>query len=42
MARVRITNCLPIIEAVYVLRSGQTDRRVAIDLSQREIRIREP
>jgi hypothetical protein len=40
--RLRITDYLPIIEAVYILRSGQNDRRVAIDLSQREIRIREP
>jgi Domain of unknown function (DUF5615) len=40
--RLRITNYLPVIEAVYALRGGETDRRVAIDLSQREIRIREP
>ncbi len=42
MARLRIANYLPIIEAVYLLRSGQPDRRVAIDLSRREIRIHEP
>jgi hypothetical protein len=42
MTRQRVGNYLPIIEAVYALRGGQTDRRVAIDLSQREIRIREP
>jgi hypothetical protein len=42
MTRPRVSNYLPIIEAVYALRSGQTDRRVAIDLSQKEIRIREP
>jgi hypothetical protein len=42
MARLRITDYLQLIEAVCQLRSGQPDRRVAIDLSQREIRIREP
>jgi hypothetical protein len=42
MARMRITNYLPIIEALYVLRSAQPDRRVAIDLSRRVIRIPEP
>lgn len=42
MARLRIADYLPIIEAVHALRGGQADRRVAIDLSQGEIRIREP
>jgi hypothetical protein len=42
LTRLRITDYLPLVEAVYLLRSGQPDCRVAIDLSQREIRIREP
>lgn len=42
MARLRITNYLPIIEALYALRGAQSDRRVAIDLSRRVIRIPEP
>jgi hypothetical protein len=41
-ARTRISSYLPIIEAVYALRRTQPDHRVAIDLSQREIRIWEP
>lgn len=39
LARRRITNYLPVIEAVYAIRGVQPDRRVAMDLSQREIRI---
>ncbi len=42
MARLRITNYIPIIEALHALRSTQPDRRVAIDLSHRVIRIPEP
>ena len=42
MARLRLTNELPIVEALYALRSTQSDRRLAIDLSQRVIRIPEP
>ena len=42
MARLRITNYLPIIEALYALRAAQTDHRLAIDLSRRVIRIPEP
>ena len=42
MARLRITNYLPIIEALHALRSTQPDRRLAIDLSRRVIRIPEP
>ena len=41
-ARLWINTYLPVIEAVHMPRSAQPDRRVAIDLSQREIRIREP
>jgi hypothetical protein len=41
-ARLRLTKYLPVIEFLVELRQNQTDRRVAIDLSQREIRIREP
>lgn len=42
MARRRIADYLPIVEAVYELRRTQPDQRVAIDLSQRWIRIFEP
>jgi hypothetical protein len=42
MTRLRITHYLPVIEVVYELRRSQVDRRVAIDLSRKEIRIREP
>jgi hypothetical protein len=41
-ARVRLATYLPIIEVLAELRSTQPDRRVAIDLSRREIRIPEP
>ena len=37
-AHARLTTYLPVVE----LRKTQSDRRIAIDLSQREIRIREP
>jgi hypothetical protein len=42
MARLRLTNDLPIIEALCVFRGTQPDRRVAIDLSRRVILIPEP
>jgi hypothetical protein len=42
MTRLRITNYLPIVEALYAIRGDQPDRRVAIDLSRRWIRIWEP
>jgi hypothetical protein len=41
-ARLRLITYLPVIEFLSMLRSEQPDRRVAIDLSQREMRIREP
>lgn len=41
-ARLRLTTYLPVIEVIAELRLGQSDRRIAIDLSRREIRIREP
>lgn len=42
LAKLRITNYLPMVELLYEMRIGQPDCRVAIDLSRREIRIREP
>jgi hypothetical protein len=41
-ARLRLTGYLPIIEVLAELRNSQPDRRVAIDLSRRVIRIPEP
>lgn len=41
-ARVRLTTYLPVIEVLAEVRRAQRDRRVAIDLSRRVIRIPEP
>lgn len=41
-ARVRLTTYLPVIEVLAQVRGAQPDRRVAIDLSRRVIRIPEP
>lgn len=41
-ARVRLTTYLPVIEVLVEVRGAQPDRRVAIDLSRRVIRIPEP
>jgi hypothetical protein len=41
-ARLRLTTYLPVIEVLAEVRSAQPDRRVAIDLSRRVIRIPEP
>ncbi len=41
-ARLRLTTYLPVIEVLAEMRSAQPDRRVAIDLSRRVIRIPEP
>jgi hypothetical protein len=41
-ARLHLSTSLPIIEVLVELRSAQPDRRVAIDLSRRVIRIPEP
>lgn len=41
-ARLRLTTYLPVVEVLAEVRRTQSDRRVAIDLSRREIRIREP
>ena len=41
-ARLRLTTYLPIVESLAALRGAQPDRRVAIDLSRRVIRIHEP
>lgn len=41
-ARVRLTTYLPVIEVLAEVRMAQPDRRVAIDLSRRVIRIPEP
>lgn len=41
-ARLRLTTYLPVIEVLAEAPSAQQDRRVAIDLSRRVIRIPEP
>jgi hypothetical protein len=41
-AHLRLTTYLPVIEVLAEVRSAQPDRRVAIDLSRRVIRIPEP
>ena len=41
-ASLRLTTYLPVIEVLAEVRSTQPDRRVAIDLSHRVIRIPEP
>jgi hypothetical protein len=41
-ARLRLTTYLPVIELLTEIRRTQPDRRLAMDLSRREIRIIDP